>query len=161
MSVYRSYKIRSAREIREMLMAELAESGFEAFTEMDEGFEAFVKEEDFNKTEFDAVIKKYGLNETDLSDEKIIEPINWNAQWESDYEPIVVNDRILIRAPFHKPAKYYTYEITIKPQNSFGTGHHETTQLMMELMEGDMAGFKVLDFGMSPSINSIINWVVS
>ena len=73
---------------------------------------------------------------------------NWNEEWEKHYEPIYVDDRVFVRSPFHEANTSVSYEIIIQPRMSFGTGHHETTQLMMEMMLTDnIEGKSVLDMG--------------
>jgi ribosomal protein L11 methyltransferase len=82
---------------------------------------------------------------------------NWNAQWESSFDPIIVDDQCLIRAPFHAVEKEYTYTITIEPKMSFGTGHHATTHLIVSAMlPMDCSGKTVLDMGCGTGVLAIL-----
>ena len=118
-------------EKNELLIALLANAGFESFEETDTTLKAFIKENEFNQRALDEVINPLNLTYTS----SIIEQQNWNAQWESSFEPILVNDFVAIRAAFHQPIKNVKHEIIITPKMSFGTGHHATTYMMIEQME--------------------------
>jgi ribosomal protein L11 methyltransferase len=141
----------------EILMAEIAEAGFDTFMETEEGFEAYVEMEKFDKARLKQVKEKYE-SETQLTFlQDRIEKQNWNEEWEKSYEPIIVDDRCLIRASFHNIEKKYQYEIVITPKMSFGTGHHQTTYLMVKAqMEIDHKGKRVMDAGCGTAILSIM-----
>lgn len=144
-------------EFAEILMAELAEIGFDTFLENENGFEAYVEEARYDAEALEAVKEKYAdLTPIDFSFEKI-EKRNWNEEWEKSYEPIIVDDRCLIRADFHKIEKKYLYEIVITPKMSFGTGHHQTTYLMIKnQMDIDHKYRSVMDAGCGTAILSIM-----
>ena len=125
-------------EQTEILVALLANAGFEGFEETDNRVKAFIKEDEFNKTALEEAIDGLGFS-YNLS---IIEQQNWNAQWESSFEPVVINNFAAVRAGFHAPVKNVTHEIIITPKMSFGTGHHATTFLVMKQM-------KAIDFASS------------
>jgi len=94
------------------------------------------------------------IYETEFVEEK-----NWNEVWESNYEPVIINDQVLIKAPFHKISNKYEYEITINPKMAFGTGHHPTTAAMIELMIKHKEKFinkKIADIGCGTGILSIM-----
>ncbi len=140
-------------EKNELLIALLANSGFEAFEETDAVLMAFIKEAEFDQKTVDEIVNPLNLSYTS----SIIEQQNWNAQWESSFEPIVVNDFVAIRAAFHQPVKNVRHEIIITPKMSFGTGHHATTYMMIEQMEGlGFTGKTVLDFGTGTAVLAIL-----
>ena len=139
----------------EILVAELGLLGFESFTENEDGVVAYIQEEDWNADllidvqilQSDEVVFSYAVKE--------IEQVNWNEEWEKNFEPIVVENEVSIRAPFHEDPKL-TYDIVIEPKMSFGTGHHETTYLMIRHLMGlDLSGKKVLDMGCGTGILAI------
>ena len=145
------------QEFSEILMAELAELGFDTFLENDQGFEAYVEEERYDKQGLLEIKAKYAEHTSlNFSFEKV-EKKNWNEEWEKSYEPIIVDDRCLIRAAFHKIEKEFPYEITITPKMSFGTGHHQTTYLMIKSqMDIDHKDKRVMDAGCGTAILSIM-----
>jgi ribosomal protein L11 methyltransferase len=144
-------------DFTDILIAELAELGFDTFQESEEGFEAYAEEENFDRPAVEALKEKYKeLTTFTLSFDKIPKR-NWNEEWEKSYEPIIVDDRCLIRAEFHKIDKKYPYEITITPKMSFGTGHHQTTYLMVKAqMDIDHKGKRVMDAGCGTAILAIM-----
>ena len=141
----------------EILMAELAEASFDTFLENEYGFEACVEGELYEKSLVEAIRKKYeAVTSLEFSFSQIPEK-NWNEEWEKSYEPIVVEGKCLIRASFHQPEKRYPYEIVITPKMSFGTGHHQTTYLMVKnMMDLDHRSKRVMDAGCGTSILSIM-----
>ncbi|OYU83662.1 MAG: 50S ribosomal protein L11 methyltransferase [Flavobacterium sp. BFFFF2] len=140
----------------DILLAQLAEFPFESFEETETGLHAYIPTADF-----DPLI----LNEIDiLSDpafrieytQETIAPVNWNEAWESHFEPIMVDGVCHIRAPFH-PANESTYDIIIEPKMSFGTGHHETTHMMVQfLLELELNNKKTLDMGSGTAVLAIL-----
>jgi len=139
----------------DILVAELGSVGFESFTENEDGVIAFIQEADWNESllndiqilESDEVSFSYEVEE--------IEQVNWNEEWEKNFEPIIVENEVSIRAPFHSNPNL-KYDIIIEPKMSFGTGHHETTYLMIKhLMALDLRGKKVLDMGCGTGILAI------
>jgi ribosomal protein L11 methyltransferase len=142
----------------EILMAELAEIGFDSFIETDEGLQAYVLESDFQERSLKELMENYA-DKTPLSYSlKKIEKQNWNKEWESNFSPIEVLDKVYIRATFHEPAnELFEHEIIITPKMSFGTGHHETTSQMMELqLEIDHKQKSILDVGTGTGILAIL-----
>lgn len=139
----------------EILVAELGMLGFESFTENENGVVAYIQEADWN-AELLNDIQILQSDEVKFSSEfKEIEQVNWNEEWEKNFEPIVVENEVSIRAPFHEDPKL-AYDIVIEPKMSFGTGHHETTYLMIKhLMNLDLSGRKVLDMGCGTGILAI------
>jgi len=141
----------------EILMAELAEAGLDTFMETDQGFEAFAESENIDADQLAFVKEKYAHVSPLHFAEDEIEKQNWNETWEKNVSPIFVEDRCLVRAEFHQIEKKYPYEIIITPKMSFGTGHHQTTYLMLKSqMDIDHAGKVVMDAGCGTAILSIM-----
>ena len=145
-------------EISEILMAELANVGFESFSENENGIQAYIQEKLYNKELISEIVVNDRFPGNTLSyNEILIEAQNWNALWESNFEPITISDKILVKAPFHNIEGNYKHTIIIEPKMSFGTGHHETTSLMMELMLSiPFENTHVLDMGCGTGILSIL-----
>ncbi len=141
---------------REIFLALLSECEFESFEDTESGMNAYVKKDSDNENE---VLERIQiLNEAKIEYIKTeIEQVNWNEIWESGFQPILVNDQCYIRAEFHPERPEIPYEIVIQPKMSFGTGHHETTHLMVEyLVELDLEDKDVLDMGCGTSILAIL-----
>ena len=139
--------------ISEMVIAELAELNFYAFQEEENFLSAFIKEENFSEE----TLKRVCLIKNFSYEKLIIADTNWNAKWECEFKPIIVDQFVAIRANFHKPVLNVKHEIIITPKMSFGTGHHATTFLMLKQMES--INFKektVLDFGTGTGILAIL-----
>jgi ribosomal protein L11 methyltransferase len=150
-----SFKVSPKEPATEILIAELGEVGFESFVENEEGVEAFIQKTDWNAQVLDDIyVLKSG--EFQISYEmQEIEQTNWNIEWEKNFNPIQVDGLVSIRAPFHENPKL-KYDIVIEPKMSFGTGHHETTHMMVQhLLDLDVAGKKVLDMGCGTGILAI------
>ena len=144
-------------DFAEILMAEIAEAGFDTFMETDKGFEAYVELEKFDKEQLQYIKDRYSDQTPLIFYQDRIEKQNWNEEWEKSYQPIIVDDRCLIRAEFHKIDKEYPYVITITPKMSFGTGHHQTTYLMVKAqMDIDHQDKRVMDAGCGTAILSIM-----
>lgn len=144
-------------EYSEILMAEVAEAGFDTFMETETGFEAYVEGDDFDKNLLESLKQKYNQVKPLQFSFSQIPKQNWNEEWEKNVEPIVVDDQCLIRAAFHKIEKKYPYEIIITPKMSFGTGHHQTTHLMISRqMKMDHKNKRVMDAGCGTVILSIM-----
>jgi ribosomal protein L11 methyltransferase len=144
-------------DVRELIMAEIAEAGFDTFLETDDGFEAYVEMEKFDKEEVHAIIGKYDEEHPVTFSYDRIEKQNWNEEWEKSYEPIFVEDQCVIRASFHNIAKTFPYEIIITPKMSFGTGHHQTTYLMIKnQLSIDHKDKRVMDAGCGTAILSVM-----
>lgn len=144
-------------EYAEILMAEIAETGFDSFLETDKGFEAYVENDQFDKKQLADIQQKYKHVKPLLLFEDRIQKQNWNEEWEKNLQPILVEDQCLIRAEFHKIEKKYPYEIIITPKMSFGTGHHQTTYLMIKSqLQLDHDKKRVMDAGCGTGILSIM-----
>jgi ribosomal protein L11 methyltransferase len=144
-------------DFAEILMAEVAEAGFDTFMETEKGFEAYVESERFDRATLASIQQRYEHLQPLLFFYDRIEKQNWNEQWEKSLSPIVVDDRCLVRTDFHQVEKRYPYEIIITPKMSFGTGHHQTTHLMLkQQMDLDHHGKRVMDAGCGTAILSIM-----
>ena len=142
---------------REILIAELAEIGFESFVDTEDGFEAYIQEADFDESK----IKQINLLSNEAFEiEYIINKIaqqNWNEQWEKSFDPIFVDEKCMIRAPFHEKPIDNVIDIIIEPKMSFGTGHHETTHLIVSrLLNLDLIDKTILDMGCGTGILAIL-----
>jgi ribosomal protein L11 methyltransferase len=141
----------------EILMAEIAETGFDTFMENEKGFEAYTEQDKYDKQKLNEVKEKYGQFTPVVFYQDRIEKKNWNEEWEKNYEPIIVDDKCLIRASFHQPEKHYPYEVIITPKMSFGTGHHQTTHLMVKnQMDMDHKNKIVMDAGCGTAILAVM-----
>ena len=137
----------------EMLIALLSNIGFDSFREEVGILHAYIEEHKFDEDLCSSFLREHQL---DYSLEKI-ESRNWNEEWEKNFQPVMVDDFCSIRAIFHEPNKLTQHEIIITPKMSFGTGHHATTYLMVELMRGiDFENASVLDFGTGTGILAIM-----
>ncbi len=144
-------------EFSEILMAEIAEAGFDTFMETDKGFEAFSEGDKFNADLVNDIKTKYKRVSPLLFFQDKVQKQNWNEEWEKNVEPIFVEDQCLVRAEFHKIDKKYPYEIIITPKMSFGTGHHQTTYLMLKnQMRINHQDKMVMDAGCGTAILSIM-----
>jgi ribosomal protein L11 methyltransferase len=139
----------------EILIAELGLAGFESFVENENGVIAYIQKDDWNAEVLKGI---FILTSDEFSieyEQKEIEQTNWNAEWEKNFQPIQVDDLVSIRAPFHKNPNL-KYDIVIEPKMSFGTGHHETTHMMVQhLLQLELENKKVLDMGCGTGILAI------
>ncbi|MBP6334751.1 MAG: 50S ribosomal protein L11 methyltransferase [Bacteroidia bacterium] len=140
----------------EILLAWLGESGFDTFVEREGGLNAYIPSSDFDEQKMLAVIAGIPGMENIRYEKTFIKDQNWNTQWESNFEPVTIANKIHIRAPFH-PKKNYDIELVIEPKMSFGTGHHSTTSMMAELMLSvPMQDKSLLDMGCGSGILAIL-----
>jgi len=142
---------------REILIAELAEIGFESFVDTEDGFEAYIQEADFDESNIEQISL---LSNEEFEIEYTINKIaqqNWNEQWEKSFDPIFVDEKCMIRAPFHEKPTDNVIDIIVEPKMSFGTGHHETTHLIVSrLLNLDLIDKTVLDMGCGTGILAIL-----
>ncbi len=149
--------VEAPRELADILVAELGEVGFDTFEDNDAGFCAYTTEAAFDLDVVAEIMSRYeGLGELNYSHRTITRQ-NWNAEWEKNFQPLVIADRVSVRAPFHPAPQGVDYDIVIMPRMSFGTGHHETTALMIEnQLDIDHRGLRVLDMGCGTGILAIM-----
>lgn len=143
-------------DIKEILMAELAMLGFDSFQETEIGFLSHSAKK-IDNGDIDEILNRYQGKHQITREVRDIVKENWNKIWEESYDPIIVENKCIVRASFHEPQTEYPIEIIVNPKMSFGTGHHETTYLMMsEQFKTDHKGKKVLDAGCGTGILSIL-----
>ena len=139
----------------EILIAELGYAGFESFVENEQGVIAYIQKDEHHDEKLDDI---YALKNDEFQISYTLEEIaqaNWNSEWEKNFQPIRVNDTVSIRAPFHENPNL-EFDIVIEPKMSFGTGHHETTHMMIQhLLALELKGKKVLDMGCGTGILAI------
>lgn len=142
-----------ASEVSDILLAALTEIGFEGFEEKENGLIAFIPTKDLNE----ALLNEISATNNVSFAKSIIEETNWNAVWESNFEPVVVDNFVGLRADFHTPMEGVEYEIVITPKMSFGTGHHATTFMMLQQMRDiDFINKTVFDFGTGTGVLAIL-----
>ncbi|MCC8423402.1 50S ribosomal protein L11 methyltransferase [Mucilaginibacter sp. UR6-11] len=142
---------------QDLLINALGEIGFDTFEELDLGFKAYIPSDDFDEELLQAALLPYRDMFTFSYEVTLIPQKNWNEIWESNFEPIAIGDKVFVRATFHEPRPEFEYEIVIDPKMAFGTGHHQTTAMMLQLMlENDFSGKKVLDMGCGTGILAIM-----
>jgi len=140
----------------DILIAELGEAGFESFVENETGIQAYIQKNDWHHK----ILKDVEVLSNPLFkiayDLREIEQENWNATWERNFNPITVGSVCEVRAPFHEKSNV-AYDIVIEPKMSFGTGHHETTHMMLQfILEHDFKGKTVLDMGSGTGVLAIL-----
>lgn len=151
-----NFKISPLQPTSDILIAELGEAGFESFAENEEGILAYIQKTDWNTD----IIENIDILNNDLFQIeyqfKEIEQENWNATWEQNFNPIQVDEKCVVRAPFHDAPKV-EFDIVIEPKMSFGTGHHETTHMMLQhILDHDFNGKSVLDMGSGTGVLAIL-----
>ena len=157
-SIYIGYefKIEPLQPGSEILIAELGYAGFESFVETEEGVTAYIQKDDWNDNILED-IQILNSDEFKITYEfNEIEQTNWNEEWEKNFNPIIVDDLVSVRAPFHdKPDT--KYDLVIEPKMSFGTGHHETTHMVIQhILKNDFKGKSVLDMGCGTGVLAIL-----
>ena len=140
---------------RDFIISLLPEVGFDGFEELNGSVKAFVPKDAYDEAVLKDILKVNELGDIEYQC-TTIQPQNWNEQWEKSFNPLLIAERVSIRAPFHErqPAEY---ELIIEPKMSFGTGHHPTTALMIEQMLAiDMKDMVIADFGSGTGILAIL-----
>lgn len=147
------------RPFNEILMVELGEIGFESFVEEENEalLKGYITADEYDLSRVKSCCSKFKEELEYRLSVVEIEKENWNKKWEENFESVEVGQFCYVHAPFHEKKEAFTYQILIEPKMSFGTGHHQTTQMMIELMEGiDFTGKKVLDMGSGTGILAIL-----
>ena len=145
--------------INDVLAAELGEIGFESFTESEKGLLGYISEALYDKKTLDDKLVDFPLENTRIDyTSKWVESKDWNEEWEKNFfQPIIIGDRCVIHSTFHHDIPQAEYDIVINPQMAFGTGHHETTSLIIgELLDNNLQGKSLLDMGCGTSILAIL-----
>lgn len=150
------FKVEPLQPGVEILIAELGFLGFDSFVETEEGVQAYILKNQWKEN----LLEEVQILENDLFkinyQQKEIEQVNWNTEWEKNFSPILVGEACYVRAPFHED-KEVDYDIIIEPKMSFGTGHHETTYMMLEhILEANLLDKQVLDMGCGTSVLAIL-----
>lgn len=141
----------------EILIAEMGLLDFDSFVETEVGFEAYINEAVFSHPAVQTLFNRYRKQTRIWYELKKVPKVNWNEEWEKNYDPIEVGDQVYIRATFHAPKPGVPYDIVINPKMSFGTGHHATTHQMVALQMGiDHKGKDVIDIGAGTGILAIM-----
>ena len=150
------FKINPLQPGSEILIAELGYAGFESFVENEDGITAYIQTEEY-KEEILEDIQILDSEEFEISFTSTeIEQVNWNSEWEKNFNPIVVSDKCSVRAPFHEKPDT-EYDIIIEPKMSFGTGHHATTHMMIQhILNNEWKGKSVLDMGCGTGVLAIL-----
>jgi ribosomal protein L11 methyltransferase len=154
---YLKIRIHLPSEFNEILIAELNDQGYDSFEEKEDGIDAYIAETAYQEEVLTKLAEKYhNLFSFSFSKEKL-ENKNWNEEWEKNFQPVVISGQCIVRASFHRPDKKYQYDIVINPKMSFGTGHHETTSMMIENQLGvNHAGKNIMDAGSGTGILAIM-----
>src|SRR6478752_3362408 len=149
--------VQAPQDFTDILTAELSEIGYDTFMDTETGFNAYITEGVFSETELQEVIARYQeMAEISYETNKIAKQ-NWNEEWEKNFEPLIIGNQVSVRASFHPKPENVQYDIVINPKMTFGTGHHETTTLMIEnQLTVDHKNKRVLDMGTGTGILAIM-----
>ena len=144
----------SSEEQSSLFIASLTELGFDGFLEEAICLKAYIPTSQLNQLEFNNWCTKSAV----LIKQNLVNPNNWNQQWESNFQPVKVGTFAVVRASFHNPVNEAEYDIVINPKMSFGTGHHATTYMMIDQMRKiDFLNKRVLDFGAGTGVLAILS----
>ncbi|GAA4311676.1 50S ribosomal protein L11 methyltransferase [Nibribacter koreensis] len=147
----------SSPDYTDILIAELGELGYDTFQETETGFQAYAPEDQFSEEALQEVVERYSFAGSFPYEVKRIAKQNWNEEWEKNFEALLISNQVSVRADFHPKPEGVKYDIVITPKMSFGTGHHETTTLMIEnQLTINHVGTRVLDMGCGTGILAIM-----
>lgn len=153
---YRVFTVTCTEEFKDIFIAELAEIGFDTMQETETGIEAFSENNQVEESATTKLLKRYAHTGV-VGEWNLVANTNWNEEWEKNYEPVIVEDKCLIRANFHQVEGKFDLEIVINPRMSFGTGHHATTYLMVQAaLNHNFTDKEVLDAGCGTGILAIV-----
>jgi ribosomal protein L11 methyltransferase len=154
---YKSIRVYCPLHLTDLLIAEMSVEGYDSFLYLEDGFQASIFCTRFNEKKVRSLFQRYATSGNIEYKIEVQEEKNWNEIWEKNYDPVIIDDYCIIRAAFHSRDEKYPMEIVINPKMSFGTGHHETTRLMIKIQfEIDHIGKTILDVGCGTGILSII-----
>ncbi len=145
--------------VTDVLSALCGDIGFESFMEAENGIKGYIQEVLYNEDTLRGMLENFPMENTEISFEAVPqEDKDWNEEWEKNFfQPIILDNRCVIHSTFHKNVPQAEYDILINPQMAFGTGHHETTSLILgELLDADLQGKSLLDMGCGTSILAIL-----
>ena len=145
--------------INDVLAAELGEIGFESFAENENGLQGYISDQLYNVKGLQDKLAEFPLENVDIHfTETLVESKDWNEEWEKNFfQPIIIGNRCVIHSTFHQDVPKAEYDIVINPQMAFGTGHHETTSLIIEeLLDSELKDKSLLDMGCGTSILAIL-----
>ncbi len=145
--------------VNDVLAAVLGEVGFESFVDCESGLTAYIQQTLCDETAVKAAITEFPLPDTTITYTYAeAEDKDWNEEWEKNFfQPIIIGNRCVIHSTFHRDVPQAEYDIVINPQMAFGTGHHETTSLIIEeLLDSELEGKSLLDMGCGTSILAIL-----
>lgn len=155
---YYRFDVRLEEDFKEILLAEMADVGFEAFDDAEPRMlTAWIQLRSYIKNDLDAVFEHYDGHILEVKGPVEEEEKNWNELWEKGYEPVVIDDFVRIRAPFHASQIGFVFELEIEPKMSFGTGHHDTTAGVIRMMRQlEFRAKRVLDMGSGTGVLGIL-----
>ena len=155
-----TFRIQPCNEtVTDVLSALCGDIGFESFMEAENGIKGYIQEVLYNEDTLRGMLENFPMENTEISFEAVPqEDKDWNEEWEKNFfQPIILDNRCVIHSTFHKNVPQAEYDILINPQMAFGTGHHETTSLILgELLDADLQGKSLLDMGCGTSILAIL-----
>ncbi len=149
---------------QEIVIAELAQLNYDYFEEITGGIVAYITENNFRESQLQEIIDRYqSFCSMSIKEKALIPYQNWNAQWEQEFQPLVLDNKLVIHSSLHQVEGDFPYRIIVDPQMAFGTGHHETTYLVLEQLlrldqskDWDYTKAKILDFGCGTGILAIL-----
>ncbi|MDR1091919.1 MAG: 50S ribosomal protein L11 methyltransferase [Prevotella sp.] len=144
--------------VNSILSATIGEIGFESFVEDECGTTAYIQSDIFDEEKLQEVLNNLPVEAEIIYTFKSIKEQNWNEEWEKNYfQPLIIDNKCIIQSTFHNVPPTYDYNIYIDPKMAFGTGHHQTTELIIrEILKGDFKGKSVLDMGTGTAILAIL-----
>ena len=141
----------------DMLVTMLAEIGFDSFMDEGMGLKAYCAEDQRDDESVQSLLTEPAFSDVRLLNVEAMPDKDWNELWEASYQPVVINERCRVRAPFHEPDSSFEYDLVIEPKMSFGTANHETTaQIITLMLETDFKGKAVLDMGSGTAVLAIL-----
>ncbi len=151
-----SCKINPSESGNDIITAQLSDLDFESFEETEQGVNAYIQARYFDEEKVKALFLSLENIQVEY-EQKLIPAQNWNAVWESNFEPVIIDNQCSVRAPFHSKPAGVEFDLVIEPKMSFGTAHHETTSLMISyLLKSDVKGKDVLDMGCGTAVLAIL-----